>query len=111
MKAAIIAGCAALFLATGAAYAMVIDAEHGRCYLSDHGRVPCNTLYGKNWRKIFRDWVKKGQPGRPPFPEEGKPIYEDTSQWKCQHDKRHNEKATPSRYRCDVPGNGDGACG
>ena len=86
MKKTLLTGIAASFLATGTAHAMYIDAIRGRCFLSDHSRVHCSDLYGKNWRKIFKEWVKIGQPGaRPPFPEEGPvtPINDDTWQWKC----------------------------
>jgi hypothetical protein len=57
------------------AHAMYIDTKHGRCYLSDKTLVPCSDLYGKEWRKIFKEWNKQApetKGARPPFPEEYK---------------------------------------
>ena len=48
---------ATVLLITTAAHAGV-DVKHGRCYSSDKVRYSCSILYGKNWRKIFKDWIK-----------------------------------------------------
>jgi hypothetical protein len=54
MRPVIITGIAALFLATGAAHAGV-SLESGRCYTSDHVRVPCSEMFGKDWRKKVKE--------------------------------------------------------
>jgi hypothetical protein len=54
MKKLLLTGIAVLFLATGEAHAGV-DLERGKCYTSDHVRVPCSVIFGKDWRKKIKE--------------------------------------------------------
>jgi len=75
MKKTFLTSIAALFLATGTVHASSINVKHGRCYTEDKVRVPCSDFYGKDWHRIFKDWIKNN-PGtwmksNPPIPQNG----------------------------------------
>ena len=80
MKKTLLTGIAALFVTScqvsmRTAHASSIDVKHGRCYTEDKVRVPCSDFYGKDWHRIFKDWIKNN-PGtwmksNPPIPRNG----------------------------------------
>jgi hypothetical protein len=53
MKKLLLSSIATLFLATGTAHAGV-NLESGWCYTSDHARVPCSVMFGKDWHKKIK---------------------------------------------------------
>jgi hypothetical protein len=62
VKKLLLAGVAALLMSAPARAG--IDIEHDRCYTSDKVRYSCSIVFGKDWRKKFkqlREDKKRGE--------------------------------------------------
>jgi hypothetical protein len=62
VKKVLLAGVTVLLMAAPAHAG--VDIERGRCYTSDKVRIPCSSVFGKDWRKIFkqlREDKKRGE--------------------------------------------------